>query len=244
VQLNDGTQVEAELVIVATGVRPDLELVASTTIQTDHGILVDDRMRSNVPGIYAAGDVAQGPVRHSDQREVHAIQPTAVDHGRIAGANMAGHSVQYPGSLSMNVLDVCGLQCCSFGRWNDDASERATTICHPGSSIYRRLCWTNDQITGAIFVGRARDAGMLTDIGMVKGLIQTGVRLGPWKDFLQQHPFDIRRAYIASRVPEQLARETLLGQPSTDRHYRSGGELLRHIPGQSHSLYLDRPSAS
>ncbi len=242
VELADGTQLDADLVIVAIGVRPNLELVASTPIETDHGILVNDRMQTNVPGIYAAGDVAQGPVRHSNQREVHAIQPTAVDHGRIAGANMAGHPIEYPGSLSMNVLDVCGLQCCSFGRW-EDSPEDAITICNAHSLIYRRLCWSDDQITGAIFVGRARDAGMLTDIGMVKGLIQTGARLGSWKGYLQQNPFDVRRAYVASRVPEQLARETLLGQPTTDRHFRRHDEIVRHVPGRSHALFLNRPAA-
>jgi NADPH-dependent 2,4-dienoyl-CoA reductase/sulfur reductase-like enzyme len=72
-----------------------------------------------VEGIYAAGDVAQGPVLFSDERAIHAIQPTAVDHGRVAGANMAGREVHYPGSLLMNIVDICGLQGSSFGNWND-----------------------------------------------------------------------------------------------------------------------------
>ncbi len=137
-RLSNGKSLEADIVIVATGVRPNLQLVADTTIETEHGILVNDQMETNVPGIFAAGDVAQGPVRFCDQREVHAIQPTAVDHGRVAGANLAGQSIHYPGSLSMNVLDVCGLQCASFGQWHDPRSE-AFTIDNPRESIYRSL---------------------------------------------------------------------------------------------------------
>ena len=81
---------------------------------------MNDRMQTSFPNIYAAGDVAQGPDLLGDDPAVHAIQTTAVDHGRVAGANMAGAGVHYPGSLLMNILDVCGLQCASFGNWSDE----------------------------------------------------------------------------------------------------------------------------
>src|SRR5207244_12530237 len=102
------------------------------------------RIESHFPFVYAAGDVAQGPDLFGDKPAVHAIQPTAVDHGRIAGANMAGHDVRYPGSLLMNILDACGLQCASFGRWGEAAAE-TMTIANPDGSIYRKLLWTGDQ---------------------------------------------------------------------------------------------------
>src|SRR5262249_51351482 len=121
VTLADGTNLAADLVIVATGIRANLDLVAGSGIATDQGILVNDRMQTNLPNVYAAGDVAQGPDLFGDRPAVHAIQPTAVDHGRVAGANMAGQAVRYPGSLLMNILDACGLQCASFGRWGENA---------------------------------------------------------------------------------------------------------------------------
>src|SRR5262249_6399649 len=154
--------------------------------------------------IYAAGDVAQGPDLLGDKPAVHAIQPTAVDHGRIAGANMAGQTVHYPGSLLMNILDACGLQCASFGRWNETTAE-AITISNSDRPIYRRLLWTGDQITGAVFVGPANDLGMLNDVGMVKGIMQTRTPLGTWKDFLRTNPFDIRRPFVAAKVGQKLA---------------------------------------
>src|SRR5262249_50035714 len=119
VVLANGQQLEADLVIVATGIRPNMELVDGSGIAVDQGILVNDRRQPTFPFIYAAGDVAQGPDLLGDKPVVHAIQPTAVDHGRIAGANMAGQTVHYPGSLLMNILDACGLQGVSFGRWNE-----------------------------------------------------------------------------------------------------------------------------
>ncbi len=213
----------------------------STSIQTDAGILVDHRMRTNVEGIYAAGDVAQGPVLGSEELQIHAIQPTAVDHGRIAGANMAGQTVSYAGSLSMNVLDVCGLQCCSFGRWNDPHTE-VMAIGNPGRSIYRSLHWTGDQLVGAVLVGRPQDLGMLTDVGMIRGLIQSGACLGPWKEHLRTYPFDIRRAYVASGVAHRLTKTTLLGHPTSDRHYRSDSRPVKHEPGPAHQRFCNLPS--
>ena len=77
VLLDGGATVSADIVIIATGVRPNRSIVDGTSVDVDQGILVDHHLRTNVPSIYAAGDVAQGPVRFSDAREIHAIQPTA-----------------------------------------------------------------------------------------------------------------------------------------------------------------------
>ena len=141
---------------------------------------------------------------------------------------MAGQSIHYAGSLAMNVLDVCGLQCASFGQWQA-ADGDAITIANPRDFVYRSLHWTGDRVTGALFVGRADHVGMLTDVGMVKGLIQTGVPLGPWKEFLRENPFDVRRAFVACDVPRRLRDETLLGVPAAPRGFRHD-ETLPQAP--------------
>ena len=74
VQLSDGSSIEADLVIIATGIRANVGLVDGSGIDVDQAILVNNRMQSSVPNVYAAGDVAQGPVLYSSQPEVHAIQ--------------------------------------------------------------------------------------------------------------------------------------------------------------------------
>ena len=237
VQLESGEQIAADIVIIATGIKANLDLVDGTGIDSDEGILVNDQMQSSVPNIYAAGDVAQGPVMFSDQRSVHAIQPTAVDHGRVAGANMAGQDVHYPGSLLMNVVDVCGLQTVSYGAW-DDATAEATTISNPINSIYRKLLWHDDRLVGAIFTGQADDLGMLTDIGMVKGILQTQTKLGPWKRYLTKNAFDIRRAYIGAGVAQKLVRTTLLGSATKDRKYHFEGAEPKTIMGASHAQFV------
>jgi NAD(P)H-nitrite reductase large subunit len=223
VTLDSGDTVDVDVVIVATGIRANMDLVQGSGIQTDKGILVNDRMQTSFTYIYAGGDVAQGPDLLGDKPAVHAIQTTAVDHGRIAGANMAGQDVRYPGSLLINILDVCGLQCASFGRWGEAGAE-AMTISNADRPVYRKLLWTGDQITGAVFIGQASDLGMLNDVGMVKGLIQTRTALGAWKEFLRHNPFDIRRPYVALQVGKALVATTLLGRPAKARQYRFQGQ--------------------
>ena len=237
VQLAGGESVEADVVIVATGIQPNTALASAAGIETDQGILVDSRCQTSAAGVYAGGDVAQGPVLGGGENEIHSIQPTAVDHGRIAGANMAGHDVEYPGSLSMNILDVCGLQNASFGNWGDAAAE-VVTISNPQDSIYRKLLFNGDQLTGAVFVGRANDLGMLTDVGMVKGIMQTQTDLGSWRGFLAENPFDIRRAYIATGVAARLVSTTLLGRPAQPRNFRFDGGAATTQVGAGHGVLV------
>ena len=237
-----GGEFAADMVVVAIGVKPNIELAAAAGLATDHGILVDEHLRTSDPNVFAAGDCAQGIAMFNDDKQVHAIHPTAVDHGRIAGANMAGQNISYGGSLSMNVLDVCGLQCVSYGNWNDTSAE-SMEIDSPSSNVYRNLLWSDDRITGAMFVGQADNVGMLTDVGMVKGLMQTQTPLGPWKDFLKNNPFDIRRAYVGTKVAAKLAATTLLGRPAVSRGFRFDNTKPATTMKPHHKAYVDtKPS--
>ncbi len=239
VVLDDGTVWEADVVIVATGVRPNTEWLDGCGIDVDHGILVDRQMQTSIEGIYAAGDVAQGPVLGSDHREVHAIQPTAVDQGRVAGASMAGASVSYPGSLLMNVVDVCGLQCVSYGDARRSTDDEVV-IDNRSDFVYRRLVFDGDHLVGAIFAGRAGEVGMLNDIGMVRGMLQVRPDLGSWKRYLKENPFDIRRPYVGLGVAAKLAATTLLGRPTRARGYRFEQREPDRSQTAAHAAFMAR----
>ncbi|MBI3304389.1 MAG: NAD(P)/FAD-dependent oxidoreductase [Deltaproteobacteria bacterium] len=220
--LSTGATLSADLVILATGIRPNVEFLSGSGLTLNGGVVVNERMQTNIPGIYAAGDVAAGPDLLSGQSAIHAIQPTAVDHGRIAGTNMAGKEARYPGSLLINVLDVIKLHCASFGVWREDGRE-VSTVSNPTRPIYRKYVWEGDRLVGAIFVGPIDDVTMLNDVGMAKGLIQAKKPLGLWAKYVRSHPTDLRRAYVASGVADTLVRQTLLGAPAHDRDYRMNG---------------------
>ena len=237
VKLSNGDKMESDAVVMATGIRPNLDFASSAGIATGDGILVDGKMATNVAGVYAAGDVAEGPVLHSDSKAVHAIQPTAFEHGRVAGSNMAGHEVDYAGSIGFNVVDAVGLQVASFGDWQSDADT--TVVSSKITSVYRRLSWDGDRIVGAVMVGRASDVGALNDVGMVKGFIQAGTHLGKWKGYLNENPLDVRKPYIACKVAEGLLKSTLTGGESANRGYRDGNVAAKTQVSEWHGVLVD-----
>jgi NAD(P)H-nitrite reductase large subunit len=203
----------ADVVIMATGIRPNLEWLNGSGVQVNRAILVDDHLRSSVPNVYAAGDVAEGRDFVTGERAVHAIEPTAMEHGRIVGANMAGHPVAYRGSLLMNIVDVIHLEIASFGAWDSDPSEVFTAL-KVERPAYRKFLWQGDRLIGAIILGPSSDVWTTNDIGMLKGLVQTASGLGQWKDLLRRNLFDVKKAFLAARTTAQLLPQKTLGRPS------------------------------
>jgi len=208
-----GAAITADVVVMATGIRTNLEWMQGSGVEIKQGILVDEHLRSNVPNVYAAGDVAEGRNRITGQREVHAIEPTAMEHGRVVGANMAGKNVAYPGSLMMNIVGVAGLDIASFGSWDAKDAEVIEAV-RPERPSYRKYLFHGDRLTGAIYVGSDPETWSGNEVGMLKGLVQSGQGLGEWKDYLRRHPFDIKKPYLASHTVSALLPNTLLGQAS------------------------------
>ena len=212
-----GEPITADVVIMATGIRPNLEWLEGSGIETSSepggGVLVDHRLRSNRPHVYAAGDVARGANLTTGAREVHAIEPTAQEHGRVVGANMAGREVSYRGSLVMNIVEVCHLDVASFGQWEDPNAEVYTAV-RPDRSQYRKLLFHGGRLTGAVICGPAADIWTTNDVGMLKGLVSSGVDLTAWKAHLHANPFDVKPAFLATRAVTRLLPETILGRPS------------------------------
>ncbi len=189
--MDNGESAEAALVVVAAGVKSNTDFLEGSGVKVEDGIVVDEHLQSSVADIYAAGDCAQGPDFSTDGWSVHAIQPTAVDHGRIAALNMAGQSGSFNGSLSMNVLDTAGLISTSFGAWDGVAGGESAVAVDEAGFRYTRLNFDGDVLVGALTLGRTEDVGVL------RGLIQTRTHLGPWKDKLKENPNRITEAYIA-----------------------------------------------
>lgn len=195
VATDKGDTIEADLVVVAAGVKANTDFLAGTGVEINHGIIVNDHMQTSEPDIYAAGDVAEGRDFSTGFRGVHAIQPTAVDHGRVAGLNMAGFDTAYHGSLNMNVLDTVGLVSASFGLWDGGENPDVVVCADEEGFLYLKLAFDGDALVGAISIGR-------TDfVGMLRGLIQSRRKLGVWKDILHKDPNRIAEVYVALTQP-------------------------------------------
>jgi NAD(P)H-nitrite reductase large subunit len=212
-RLEGGETLLADLVIMATGIRTNLDWLQGSGLTINRGIVVDAQQRSNVPNVYAAGDVAEGKDLITGQPALHAIEPTAMEHGRVAGANMAGQPLAYRGSLLMNIVEVLGLEIASFGAWDSSEAEVVSAI-RPERPAYRKLLWQGDRLIGAMLLGPEKDVWTTNDVGMLKGLVQSGTRLGDWKGYVQRNLFDIKRAYIATGTTGRLLPQTVLGSPS------------------------------
>ena len=240
---SSGGSLEADAVVVATGVQPNVEFLNGSGIETGSGpgagILVDDHLRTSAPDVYAAGDVAEALDLLTGERRVHAIQPTAVDHGRVAGANMLGQDVRYAGSLTMNILAVQGLEACSFGLWSGDGHE-TTVVANEASHVVRKYVWSGDRLVGGILLGPNVSVSGINDAGMMKGLIQSGVALGPWRAYLEENPLDLRRVFVASGATQQLLQTTLLtGRVSIQDGFRFPALPARRKRSPHHATLLE-----
>ena len=197
--LGDGSALEADLVVCATGVRPNIAFLEGSGIETDLGILVDDHLRTSAADVYAAGDVAQGPVFNGGPREVHAIQPTAGDHGQVAALNMAGVDTVYGGSLAINVLNTLRLISSSFGPRQGVSGGDSASALTDEEFKYLRLEFDGDFLVGAIALG------LTQQVGILRGLIQTRVNLGGWKSELLRDPHQIVHAYLECNASSEAA---------------------------------------
>jgi NAD(P)H-nitrite reductase large subunit len=191
VSLSDGGKLPAALVITATGVKSNLEMLQGSGIKVDQGIIVNNHMQTSNSDIYAAGDVAQGMDFSTGNYEVQAIQPTATDHGRIAGMNMAGKNTEHHGTVNMNVLDTVGLISCSFGLWMGVEGGEHAELYNPDQYKYMSLQFDDNCLVGASCVGKTEH------IGVLRGLIESRIELGVWRQRLIDNPTLIMEAYMA-----------------------------------------------
>ncbi len=189
--LAGGGTLEADLVVSATGVKPNVGFLEGSGVEVGDGVLVNRHLETNVEGIYAAGDVAQGPDFSTGSHMVHAIQPTAVEHGRIAALNMLGLSPVYKGSLNMNVLATAGLVSSSFGKWEGVAGGDSGAATDDDKYKYLRLQFEDDHLIGALGIG------MTEHVGVMRGLITNRTPLGAWKDKLLASPNRVMEAFVA-----------------------------------------------
>ena len=191
VKLSNGESLTVGLVISATGVRPNIEFLKGSGVTCDTGIKVDETMQSNVPGVYAAGDVAQATEFYTGAQLVNAIQPNAADQARIAALNMTGKATFSQGTMAINVLNTLGLISSSFGQWMGVTGGEHTELVDEESFRYMHLEFKDDILVGATSLG------LTQHVGVIRGLIQGKIRLGEWKDRLLKDPTRIMEAYLA-----------------------------------------------
>ncbi len=199
VVLRDKKKIKCDMVIIAIGVMPNAGFLKESGIKINRGIVVDEKMETNVKGVYAAGDVAEALIMLTGEKMPIPIWPLAQRQGAIAGDNMSGGASVYKGSFPMNSIEFPGVPTISMGI-TDPRGEGYESLIKNDSANgnYKRIILKDNKIVGAILVGDDIDrAGILT------GLIKDGVAVMPFKDRLLDRNFGF------VHLPKDLRKEKL-----------------------------------
>jgi NAD(P)H-nitrite reductase large subunit len=187
VGMADGRMLTADLYVAATGVKPHVEFLDGSDIDSGWGIRVDDHLRTSAPDVFAAGDVAEAADRMTGERFVHAIFSNAVTQADVAARNILGDDIAYPGAESMNSLKHLGVPVVSVGAMD---GERLLRWRH-GSAL-RKVWLVDDRIVGFRLAGEIGGAGALRTLMLRRDDV---TRYG---DSLALPDFDAGRVVLAA----------------------------------------------
>ena len=198
VKLSNGKTVEVDLVISAAGVRPAIGYLEKSGVTCLLGVLTDEHLQTNVAGIYAAGDCAEAFDKVSGKMIVSAIQPNAAEQARIAAMNMVSHTRGQPlgatlnGVTQINVLDTLGLISTSFGDWQGRPGGEHVELTDVPNGRHLSLQFKDDVLVGC------NSVGWTDHVGVMRGLVEGQVKLGPWKEVLKRDPTKLMEAYLGA----------------------------------------------
>jgi nitrite reductase (NADH) large subunit len=156
VKLESGEVLQADLLIAATGVKPNLDMLEGSGIVSNRGIKVDEHLRTSVPDVFAAGDCTETPDLLTGETFVHAIFPNAVEQGCVVGMNLAGYPVAYEGAERMNSLKHLGLPIIAAGEKQGECILREQR-----DNNLRTIYLHENRLVGFQLVGDIHAAGVL-----------------------------------------------------------------------------------
>jgi NAD(P)H-nitrite reductase large subunit len=199
VVLRDKKKIKCDMVIIAIGVIPNAGFLKESGIKINRGIVVDERMETNVKGVYAAGDVAEALNIITGEKMPIPIWPLAQRQGVVAGDNMSGGASVYKGSFPMNSIEFPGVPTISMGITDPRGDGYESLIKNDSvNGNYKRIILRDNKIVGAILVGDDIDrAGILT------GLIKEQTPVTAFKDKLLERNFGF------VHLPKDLRKEKL-----------------------------------
>ncbi len=192
--MTDGTEIPCDIVVVAIGVVPRTELVKETEVNVNRGIVVDRFMRTNLPDVYACGDVAETHDFLIGGNRLLPLWPLAHLGGRVAGYNMADKQVEYEGGTVMSSLKYFDLPVIAVGNVNpEDSSDYEILVeLKPEKTVYKKILLKDGAIVGFIFLGDIEKAGI------VFRLLKNHINVSEIKDRILSEDFGI------ITLPEQL----------------------------------------
>jgi NAD(P)H-nitrite reductase large subunit len=165
--LNDDTQIPFDVLVLAVGVRPNISLIKDIGGKTNRGILIDERCRTSVPDIYAAGDCCESMDASSGETKLMALLPNAYMQGECAGMNMSGVDYVFNKAIPMNAIGLFGKHIITAGTYTGDVYFEAD------EKSYKKLYYSNNKLNGYIMLGNIEKAGIYTALVREKTPLDT-----------------------------------------------------------------------
>jgi nitrite reductase (NADH) large subunit len=159
IRLNDGTEIAADLVVMAVGIRPNIELAKSAGLHCERGVVVNDIMQTFDPRIYAVGECVQ------HRGIAYGLVEPLWGQAFVCATQLAERgSIQYRGTQLATQLKVSGVEVFSAGNLTSDESCEDLVIRDTKRGIYKRLILKNNQVQGAVLYGDARDGTWYSEL--------------------------------------------------------------------------------
>jgi len=172
VELKDGRILAADTVVVAVGIKPNAEIATAAGVRVNRGIVVDDRLATSVPNIFALGECAE------HRGTCYGLVEPAYEQARALASQLAGKAAAYHGSAVATNLKVAGINVYSAGSFLGDATTEQITLHDAGLDVYRKLVIERGRLAGAVLFGDTSDGPWYLD------LIRSGISTEMFRDDL------------------------------------------------------------
>ncbi len=177
--LKGGEKMSVDMVLIAAGVRSNLDLARDAGLALDRGLMVDDYLRTSQPQIFGAGDVVQ------HRGKFYGIIPASFDQARTAAYNILGQWKKYEGTIPSNTLKVAGLYVTSVGQTSPDSPE-FTEIkkLKKEEGIYKKIVLKEGALVGAIWMGTKKG------VNEISRAVALNLQVNQWVNNLLEDTFD------------------------------------------------------
>jgi nitrite reductase (NADH) large subunit len=152
VELADGRRIDADAVIFAAGIRPNVALAAEAGIKVNRGVVVDDVMQTSVDGVFALGECAE------HRGICYGLVEPAYEQARVLARHLAGREASYPGSVVATNLKVSGVAVFSAGDFLGAEGSESIVLSDARRGAYKKLVIADGRLTGAVLIGDVTDA--------------------------------------------------------------------------------------
>ena len=223
VHLTDGRKVKCQIFVAAVGITPNAELARDAGIEVNRGVVVDDHMRTSVPGVFAAGDVAE------HRGMVTGLWPTAVKQAEVAATNALGGDMTVDFEPPITILKGVGLELTSAGQFEQGENDTTIILEDPTQPSYRKLVLSDNRVAGMIILGHHPE-----DIPAATAAVKKNVEVHhSWLYPLRQGDWKILKADTPAAVAEVLDVPTehpFRPDPTTPRACRDCGRpMAEHV---------------